>query len=239
MVGPSSPASQTPCHSTPLGELGSALDAVFQPEETKKVKSIRKIQESAAGMSKDLGAKPKLPLKPQDTLLPRTSNPRNLTFNLRNVKAGNMSKKPTCAEKLQQPPPSDHLKHKQAFENRDQQKAMNKSKDKILVEKKIIPKSKPSLNCWASQAQSPGYQLSKASRLPARAPNTSVSSMSSLNSTRSISLKQPKKTLPTHLNAMKAVNSRLRKPKSESAVNMKSKAEPSFGSLMPNESNII
>ena len=77
---------------------------------------------------------------------------------------------------------------------------MNNSKDKILVEKKIIPKSKPGLNCWASQAQSPGYQLSKASRLPARAPNTSVSSMSSLNSTRSISLKQPKKSLPTHLN---------------------------------------
>merc|ERR1719447_1734449 len=188
-------------------------------------------------MSKDLGAKPKLPVKPQDTLLPRTSNPRNLTFKLRNVKAGSMSKKPTCAEKLQDPPPSDHLKHKQEFENRDQQKAMSNSKDKILVEKKIIPKSRPSLKCWASQAQSPGYQLSKASRLPARASNTSVSSMSSLNSTRSISLKQPKKTLPTHLNAMKAVNSRLRKPKSESAENMKSKAEPSFDSLMQNESN--
>ena len=148
-----------------------------------------------------------------------------------------MSKKPTCAEKLQQPPPSDHLKHKQEFENCDQQKAMSNSKDKILVEKKIIPKSRPSLNCWASQAQSPGYQLSKTSRLPARAANTSVSSINSLNSTRSISLKQPKKTLPTHLNAMKAVNSRLRKPKSESAENMKSKAEPSFGSLMQNESN--
>ena len=83
---------------------------------------------------------------------------------------------------------------------------MNNSKDKILVEKKIIPKSKPSLNCWASQAQSPGYQLSKASRLPVRAPKTSVSSISSLNST---SLKQPKKSLPTHLNAMKVVNSKL------------------------------
>ena len=148
-----------------------------------------------------------------------------------------MSKKPTCADRLQQPPPPDHLKQKQAFENRDQQKAKNNSKDKILVEKKIIPKSKPSLNCWASQAQSPGYQLSKASRLPARAPNTSVSSMSSLNSTRSISLKQPKKTLPTHLNAMKVVNSKLRKPKSEPADDMKSKAKPGFGSLMQNESN--
>ena len=96
IVGPSSPASQTPCHSTPLGELGSALDAVFQPEETKKVKPIRKIQECAAGMSKDQGAKPKLPQKPRDTLLLRTSNPRNLTFNLRNVKVGRMSKKLTC-----------------------------------------------------------------------------------------------------------------------------------------------
>merc|ERR1719357_2101877 len=223
-----------PCHSTPLVELGSALDAVFQPEETKKVKPIRKVQECAAGMSKDQGAKPKLPLKPQDTLLPRTSNPRNLTFNLRNVKSG---KKSTCAERLQQPPLSDHLKQRQAVENRDQQKATSNSKDKILVEKKINPKSKPSLNCWASQAQSPGYQLSKASRPPGRAPNTSVSSMSSLNSTRSISLKQPKKTLPTHLNAMKVVNSRLRKPKSEPAGDMKSKAKPGFGSSVQNESN--
>merc|ERR1719462_652140 len=114
---------------------------------------------------------------------------------------------------------------------------MNKSKDKTIVEKKIIPK-KPSLNCWASQAQSPGYQLSKTSRPPARAPNTSVSSMSSLNSTRSISLKQPKKTLPTHLNAMKVVNSRLRKPKSEPADDdMKSKAKPSLGSSLQNEPN--
>merc|ERR1719357_1344175 len=112
-----------PCHSTPLGELGSALDAVFQPEETTKVKPNRKIQECAAGMSRDLGAKPKLPLKPQDTLLPRTSNPRNLTFNLRNVKAGSISKKSTCAERLQQPPLPDHLKHKQAFDKSDQQKA--------------------------------------------------------------------------------------------------------------------
>ena len=151
-----------------------------------------------------------------------------------------MSKKSTCADRLQQPPPSDHLKHKQTFENRDQQEVKNNSKDKILVEKKIIPKSKPSLNCWASQAQSPGYQLSKTSRPPARAPNTSVSSMSSLNSARSISLKQPKKTLPTHLNAMKVVNSRLRKPKSEPAEDdMKSKATPSLGSLslMQNEPN--
>merc|ERR1719357_1504470 len=218
-----------PCHSTPLVELGSALDAVFQPEETKKVKPIRKVQECAAGMSKDLGAKPKLPLKPQDTLLPRTSNPRNLTFNLRNGKSG---KKSTCAERLQQPPLSDHLKHKQEVENRDQQKATNNRKEKILVEKKINPKSKPSLNCWASQAQSPGYQLSKASRPPGRASNTSVSSMSSLNSTRSISLKQPKKTLPTHLNAMKVVNTRLRKPKS--ADDLKSKAKQGSGSLMQN-----
>ena len=135
------------------------MDAVFQPGKTNEVKPIRKIQECAGGMSKELGAKPKLPLKPQDKFLPRPANPRNLTFNLRNVKAGNMLKKSTCAERLQQPPLPDHLKHKQAFESHDKLKPMINSKDKILVEKKIIPKSKPSLNRWASQDPDPVSQL--------------------------------------------------------------------------------
>merc|ERR1711953_1161011 len=53
----------------------------------------------------------------------------------------------------------------------------------------------------------------------------------------SISLKQPKKTLPTYLNAMKVVNTRLRKPKPEPADDLKSKAKQGSGSLMQNESN--
>ena len=72
--------------------------------------------------------------------------------------------------------------------------------------------SRPNGNILAIDEKSPSHMLSTTSR-PAKATNSSRSSVSSLNSTQSVRSKQPKRSVPSaQLNATKLVNSNKVKP---------------------------
>ena len=246
------------------------MDEVWASGAMAGVRPINKTLKCVVEKPKVLGAKPKLPLKPQEMLLPKPSTesavlkPHNSTFG--SVQAtmsrrpghmdctsplpassktfGHMKEAPCEKEQVssellspkgevsilpqlkptnkelvvKEKPPNKKSSSATATRSVEQSKVSNDKLSVKIPTNPLASKGAPSLavmrhksNNMAMKEKSPNPMLSTASR-PVKAPNSSRSSVSSLNSTRSISSKQPKRSVAVQLNHTKVVNSNKVKP---------------------------
>ena len=267
MLNPSS-APGAPYHSTPLNDLGASLDEVWAAGAIAGVRPINKTLKCVVEKPKVLGAKPKLPLKPEGMFLAKpptestVSKSHNSTFGSGQATMSRKSKQIDCSSPLpvssktfektktmasseKEQPPVQVLSTKGEVSTLPQLKPTSKelevkekSSNVTVTKTAELPKvpnnklnakspsgplssksgsslgvSRHSSNILALNEKSPNHMLSTASR-PVKAPNRSRSSVSSLNSTRSMSSKQSKRSATTQFNDTKTkmVNSNKVKP---------------------------